>query len=171
MMQKIKGKQEKSIYYGLGFPIELTDFPMLEIDGEWVPRVNYNKLDDMMAIGVPLKPARLTGHEVRFLRLRLGYSHQEFAGLFESTRQDVIKWEKSGDGITKMKWPTEKDLRLRVLARENLQPSLFRKAHELLNSAIDASDKPEIRQVPKAAVSRAKSRLASDYLAGLSHHC
>ncbi len=129
--------EKEFVFHGLGFPVALKNVPMIKLDGEWVPDVNYDQIEDAMAIAVALKPARLTGDEVRFVRLRYGLSPREFAELFEYTRPGILKWEACGNKPTGMNWSTEKDLRLHVLARENLKPTLFRKVYDLFKNVSD----------------------------------
>lgn len=120
------------IYHGLGFPVVLVGAPMRQIRGERVPYLDFNALEAAMALAVALKPVRLTGSEVRFLRLHLGLGMADFAALFDVTRQAAMKWEAYGAGFTRMGWSAEKDLRLHVLDRTGIAAPAFRKAFERL---------------------------------------
>jgi DNA-binding transcriptional regulator YiaG len=122
----------KLVYNGLGFPVVLHGFRTIEMCGEMVPDINYNQLENVMALAVALKKGRLTGNEVKFLRLHLRMNMEKFAELFENTRQAVAKWERAGDAATKMAWPAEKDLRLHVLAKMKVSAPTFRKAFDAL---------------------------------------
>src|SRR5437016_1323614 len=109
----MKPKLQKAYsYYGLGFPVVLQNVPMIKIRGEWVPDFDFEQVEDEMAIAVPLKPTRLTGNEIRFLRLRYQLSPSKFAQIFECSRPCVLKWEAYKDLQTNMAWSTEKDIRL-----------------------------------------------------------
>jgi DNA-binding transcriptional regulator YiaG len=143
-------------YDGLGFRVRLTDVPMLKIAGESVPDVDYNRLEGVMAICVPLKPAPLTGHEIRFLRRHLALSQQGFAENLGVTRQAVIKWEKTGDSRTGMESPTEKALRLFVLHKKNLSASLVHQALSLIFSARHATPKRYAYTLPAGRLSEQK---------------
>lgn len=119
-------------YYGLGFRVDLLDVPMIEFDGERVPDIDFNKIEAIMAVLLPLKPAALTGHEVRFLRHRLGLKQDQFGERLGVVRQRVIAWERAGDDPTGMEPSTEKVLRLICLQKEGIQPGLLAKATDLI---------------------------------------
>lgn len=120
----------------LGFPIVLLDAPMEKIRGEWAPAINFDALENAMALYIPLKRARLTGQELRFLRLHLNMSQEEFGAQFEYTRQGVKKWEDVGAALPPIKWSTERDVRLFALSRhiksQELEPAAFLRAYERL---------------------------------------
>lgn len=122
--------QKTFTYHGLGFPLLLTDVPMVKLRGAWAPDVDYSELEEKMALAVPLKTARLTGDEIRFLRLHLGLSLSALARQLGLTHQAVAKWEKAGAEVTNMSWSTEKDFRLFVLARKEVGDRLFRQAYD-----------------------------------------
>lgn len=107
--------QKEFVDLGFGFPIQLRQVPMIKVRGVWTPQVNYEQLAQAALKALCFKPARLTGHEVRFIRLQLGMTLEEFADRFCVTHPSVIKWEKQGDEPTKMQWCTEKDIRLSLL--------------------------------------------------------
>lgn len=120
----------------LGFPMLLLDVPMEKLRGEWAPAINFDLLEDAMGICVPLKRARLSGNELRFLRLHLNMSQEEFGAQFEYTRQGVKKWEAIGNALPPLKWSTERDIRLFALnwqiRNKSLDPAFFYRAYELL---------------------------------------
>lgn len=97
---------------GFGFPVRLRDVPMVHIRGVWTPNVDHNVLAHEVLRALCLKPARLTGNEVRFIRLHHGLTLAQFAERFGVSHPAVIKWERAGDKSTNMQWSTEKDLRL-----------------------------------------------------------
>lgn len=123
------------IYEGLGFPVCLQNCPMVKVCGEWVPAIDFPKLQDAMATAVPLKPARLTGAEVRFLRSHFDMTLQELADEFGLTRQAVSKWEKNGQEFTGMALPTERDFRVFALIRLNIKPEYLVRARQLMRSS------------------------------------
>lgn len=126
----------------LGFPIILRNVAMEKVRGEWVPAINYNLLENAMGISVPLKRTRLTGNELKFLRLHFGMSQVEFGEQFEYTRQGVKKWEDSGNAIPPLKWSTERDIRLyalnRALKAMSFDPAVFFQAYEVLSKKVPA---------------------------------
>ncbi len=86
-----------------------------------------------------LKPSRLTGNEVHFLRLFLEMTLVHFAERFDVTHPAVLKWENSENHATGMSWTTEKDLRLFALTK--LAPSAKKFVAEYEQLAEVASDK------------------------------
>ncbi len=104
--------QDQFIDYGCGFPIILRHVPMLKIDGKWVPNINYNKFEKVVLLMLCHKQAKLTGSEVRFIRLHLGMTLDVFAKRFGVKHPTVIKWENFKDNHTNMSLGTEKDIRL-----------------------------------------------------------
>lgn len=106
--------------HGFGFPVTLMNVPMIEIRGELAPDVDQKELQEQIVNALVLKPARLTGNEIRFLRLFANMTLQEFAGRFAVSHPAVLKWEKSDNSATSMTWTTEKDIRLFVFSL--LQP-------------------------------------------------
>ena len=104
--------QKESIDYGFGFPIRLRNVPMVKIRGVWTPDLNYEELADAVVKALCFKPVRLTGNEVRFIRLKSQITLQDFAARFGVTHPSVMKWEKQADEPTRMSWSTEKDIRL-----------------------------------------------------------
>ena len=107
--------QKEFVDLGFGFPVRLRQVPMIRVRGVWTPQVNYEQLAQATLKALCFKPARLTGNEVRFIRLQLRLTLEEFATRFGVTHPSVIKWEKQGDEPTKMQWCTEKDIRLSLL--------------------------------------------------------
>ena len=108
--------QDQLIDYGCGFPILLRHVPMVKIDGKWVPNINYNKLEKIVSMMLCHKQAKLTGHEIRFIRLYLGMTLDSFAKRFGVKHPTVIKWENFKDKRTNMSLGTEKDIRLCLIS-------------------------------------------------------
>ena len=104
--------QKEFIDHGAGFPVRLCNVPMVKVRGVWTPELDYEKLADAVVKALCFKPVRLTGNEVRFMRLTSTMTLQGFAARFGVTHPSVIKWEKQADEPTRMSWSTEKDIRL-----------------------------------------------------------
>jgi len=121
-------------YYGLGFLVNLKDVPLREIEGQLVPDVRFNKVEECMALVVPLKPAPLSGNEFRFVRRHLGWTQEDVAGKLAVTRQAVIGWERQGDASTRMEPSTEKVFRVLALDAQGIAPELFKRAFDLIFS-------------------------------------
>ena len=115
-------------YWGLGFRINLRNVPMMQFDGEWVPDVKYQEIEDGVAFALSLKPASLTGAEVHFLRRHLGLTLDQLAARLGVTRQGVCKWEHRGETETGMGAATEKLLRMLVLEAKGVSGEFFKQA-------------------------------------------
>ena len=107
--------QQSVVYEGFGFPVDLVDVPMIKIWGSWIPEMDYNEVSQRLLEAVALKPARLTGSEVRFIRHMFSMSLPRFAKRFGVTHPAVLKWERTSNKATAMRWAVEKDIRLEVL--------------------------------------------------------
>jgi hypothetical protein len=117
-------KKVKKLFvdHALGFPVTLINVPMIKVRGAWTPDINYNAFEKTVLHILCWKPARLTGNEIRFIRLHFEMTLQAFAKRFAVTHAAVIKWEKNGNRPTPMNWTTEKDLRLFVLTKLSTNP-------------------------------------------------
>ncbi len=126
---------------GFGFPVTLLNVPMIEVRGEWVPSVNQRQLQEHVIEALVLKPSRLTGSEIRFIRLFTGLNLEGFATRFDVTHPAVLKWERAKNHATTMNWTTEKDIRLFALAKLHPKAQAFVVAYEQLIEV--ASEKSE----------------------------
>lgn len=108
--------QDQFIDYGCGFPILLRHVPMIKIDGKWIPNINYSKLEKIVSMMLCRKQTKLTGHEIRFIRLYLEMTIDAFAKRFGVKHPTVIKWENFKDKSTNMSLGTEKDIRLCLIS-------------------------------------------------------
>lgn len=145
-MLKKKTKIEKYLIdTGFGFPVVLLNVPMVEVRGIWTPDIDYNKLTNEVLKSLAVKPARLTGNEVRFIRLTFEMTLKEFATRFYVTHPCVINWEKEKGNPTGMNWITEKDIRLFVFDKITEKDD-FRQIYERLELEPqgDFDKKPEI---------------------------
>jgi len=134
-MPKMKRKtSSRVVYHGFGFPVTLVHVPIVYLRGAWTPDVNYEHLQRSLLRALAEKPARLSGGEVRFIRLAAAMTLQEFAKRFGVTHPAVMKWERAGTRSTTMGWSTEKDIRLDVMSRLQEQPGRFFKIYRKLES-------------------------------------
>ena len=107
---------EEYIEYGCGFPIRLINVPMIEDEGEWIPDIDYNKLDKLVLLEICKMPYRLTGNQIRFIRLYFEKTLEAFAAMLKVKHSTVMHWEKKRHG-TNITWGTELAIRLFVLYR------------------------------------------------------
>lgn len=143
-MNKTK-KEKLFIDTGFGFPVALLNVPMIEIRGVLTSDIDYIKLSDEVLKSLVLKKSRLTGNELRFIRLTFEMNLKEFANRFYVTHPCIINWEKEKNNKTGMNWITEKDIRLFVYNKITKKEDLRHIYEKLEKEPNDSSDKnPEI---------------------------
>ena len=98
-----------------GFPVVLKRVPMRNIRGVWVLDVNHQELKRQIFTELIFKKSRLTGNEVRAIRLYFEMTSSEFGQRFNVSHVAVLKWAAQGDSPTKMRWSQEKDIRQQVI--------------------------------------------------------
>lgn len=127
-------KKIQKIYqdHGFGFKVTLLNVPLIEVRGEWVPAVDQKDLQERVVEALVLKHSRLTGDEIRFLRLYSGMTLEQFAVRFDVTHPAVLKWERTKNKATGMGWTTEKDIRLFALTILSPKPRDFLFVYEKL---------------------------------------
>lgn len=124
--------QKQFTYHGLGFPVVLEDVPVVRIDGQWAPEINYKTLQECMVVALACKHSRLTGDEIRFLRRYFDMTLEQFASLFDYSYQAVMKWEARKDAPAEMLWPAELALRLFALERMGMSGDQFLRAYSTI---------------------------------------
>lgn len=130
MKKKIAAQFE---YDGLGFPIMLLNFPLVEVRGVQVPDIDYNQLQRNVLLALCRKPLPFTGNEVRFIRQYLQMTYTEFAKRFGVTHASVIHWEKSKNSFAKIIPTTELCIRLCILDVLHAKDKLFRETFRNFN--------------------------------------
>jgi len=101
----------------LGFPVCFAKVQMVKLRGKWIPDINISKVSDLLFRSLPSKEVRLSGNEIRFVRLKLDMTLEKFGNEFNVSHVTVMNWEKVGDEPTKMKWAIEKDIRLFIRSK------------------------------------------------------
>ena len=124
----------KYIDRGFGFPIVLEDLSMVKIRGEWTPQIDYIALAKVVLHKLSQLEGRLTGNQVKFIRLQLEMKLQDFAERFAVTHPAVLKWERAREKPTGMAWSTEKDIRLSITDFLSTSPNEFKKLYKRLES-------------------------------------
>ena len=115
-MRKTKIEKE-FIDIGFGFPVRIHNAKMVEIRNEWMLEINYVKLANTVLKALANKKSKLTGNELRFIRLKFEMTLEEFAKRFYVSHPTVIKWESKKDMPTNINWSTEKDIRLFIYTK------------------------------------------------------
>jgi DNA-binding transcriptional regulator YiaG len=106
--------EKRYTYTGLGFPIELYDVEMIEINGKFHPKIDVRKVADQAIESLVTKKTRFTGNQVRFIRTYFSMSLRTFAKVVNESHMAVKKWENFGDNSTKMDANIESMLRLYI---------------------------------------------------------
>lgn len=137
-------KKVQKVYHdhGFGFPVTLLNLPLIEARGEWVPAINQKDLQTLVVNALVLKKCRLTGDEIRFIRLFSKMTLEKFAQRFDVTHPAVLKWERSKEHATGMSWTTEKDIRLFALNNLQPKPKQFVAVYEKLTEVTPAKTIP-----------------------------
>lgn len=104
------------LYEGLGFPIELENVEMININDEWHPKIDVHYIADEIIKKLAAQEERLTGNQVKFIRSYFSMPLRQFGEtVVHESHTAVSKWEKYGDDITNMNENTEQVLRLYII--------------------------------------------------------
>ncbi|QDP73477.1 hypothetical protein FOG18_13335 [Legionella israelensis] len=103
-------------YEGLGFPIELENIEIINISGEWQPKIDVRAVADKAIKQLAVQETPLTGNQVKFIRSYFSMPLREFAEkVVHESQKAVSEWEKKGNGPTNMNESTEQMLRLYII--------------------------------------------------------
>ena len=144
--------QKVFVCYGCGFPVKLLNVPMIKVRGIWTPNINYNHLTETVLKALYIKPARLTGNEIRFIRLHFEMTLQAFARRFGVSHVAVIKWQEMKNRPTTMNWATEKDLRLFIYTKLKITPRELIDLYQFLEEIKPRKQTPLQLDIEKIAV-------------------
>ncbi len=140
------------VYKELGFPILLVDPPMVEVRGEQVPEVNLKALQEFAFRLLVVKPARLTGAEVRFVRKYLRLRQADLARVLNMANHSVVsQWDSREDEFTGMEYNTEVLLRVWMAAKAGLGDQLMDLVEDKLKNLTPAKGEPLMVDLPRAA--------------------
>lgn len=68
---------------------------MIFIDGDWHPKIDLQKLADVVIAKIAIQESRLTGNQVKFIRSYYSMSLRDFAEkVVHESHMAVSKWEK-----------------------------------------------------------------------------
>lgn len=113
------------LYEGLGFPIELENVEMININNEWHPQIDVRYVADEIIKKLATQKERLTGNQVKFIRTYFSMPLREFGEtVVHEPHTDVSEWEKCGDEITSMNENTEQVLRIYSIEQTQTKPKL-----------------------------------------------
>lgn len=128
----------------LGFPILLVNPRMVEVRGERVPDVNMKELQEAAFRLLIVKPGRLTGSEVRFIRKHLRMRQADLARLLNMANHSVVsQWEGREDDPAGMDYNTEVLLRVWMAAKVGQGDRLLELLEDKLkNLSVEGSREP-----------------------------
>lgn len=90
-------------YQGLGVPVKLKQVKLVNIRGDWYPKIDVEQVAAELFESL-LKKARttpLTGEEIEFIRIHLNLSQTQFSQTLEIARATLARWEKAGAQVPK----------------------------------------------------------------------
>lgn len=120
--------------HGFGFPVVLEDVSMIKVRGKWTPEIDYNLLAKEVLRCLAELDGRLTGNQVKFIRLQMEMTLEQFAKRLGLSHPAVLKWEKKGDAPTGMNWSNEKDIRLFIAMNLSKAKKPFFDLYEFLET-------------------------------------
>jgi DNA-binding transcriptional regulator YiaG len=139
---------KKFMYDGLGFPIELLNVQLVNINGDWVPKIDVRQVANEAIKKLSTQESRLTGNQVKFIRSYFSMPLREFGKkVVHETHAAVKKWESKGDEITSMNENTEQVLRLFIIEQTSTPKSDFYKVFQQSKRFFGKNDKPEILHI------------------------
>ena len=125
--------------HGFGFPVRISNAPMIKVRGIWALNVNQNELTTAAALALSHEKSLLTGNQLKFIRYFFKMTLKKFGDRFGVAHSTVINWEKKGDQPTKMEWGTEKDLRMEVMHH------VYKNPEKIGDLFVELSEKPRAK--------------------------
>jgi DNA-binding transcriptional regulator YiaG len=121
------------VYEGLGFPFLLHNVEVVKLQGELHPKIDVRKVADIAIKTLVLQKNRLTGNQIKFIRIYLAMSLRKFAALVNESHMAVKKWENFKDETTNMDRNIEIMIRLHVYNEIIIKKSSNKKNKDKLN--------------------------------------
>lgn len=142
-MQKREKIAEQFVYDGLGFPVILDKVSLHNIRGEWLPKIDIERLADIVFKALPSKPSKFTGNEIKFIRTYLDESKSSFGAIFKLSHTAIAKWEKSCNDYAPIAPAQEIAIRLYLKDYMNVSAKDFYKAYKTIESSVYIEEKEE----------------------------
>lgn len=108
----IKKLMKTHTYDGFGFPIELHNVEMIMVNGEYAPKIDIRSLADKVIKNLVLQKTKLTGNQIKFIRIYFSKSLREFGKIVNESHTAVQKWEYFKNKSTNMDPNIEARIRL-----------------------------------------------------------
>lgn len=96
----------------LGLPLIIKGVPVIKIDGHEVLDIDYSKISEFLFVALIMKPMPLSGAEIRFMRIFMGFTLEALATKLHVTHPTILSWEKCENDFTKMTDTTEAMFRI-----------------------------------------------------------
>jgi DNA-binding transcriptional regulator YiaG len=113
-------KLKDIVYHGLGFPVIIRNCPVAKIRGAESPDVDFNKLMSAVFNLLIVKPGRLSGSQVKFIRSFLELSQVEFGRILNQKGHSIVStWETKKAEFTGMDLNTEIILRQKMAQKSH----------------------------------------------------
>lgn len=91
---KIKRVMKKYIFKGFGFPVELSNVPIIEVMGDEAPYIKYNMLSEIVLREIIFNVnIKITGNHIKFIRQSLNKSLREFSNDLELSHEKLRRIE------------------------------------------------------------------------------
>lgn len=91
---KIKRVMKKYIFNGFGFPVELSNVPIIEVMGDEAPYIKYNMLSEIVLREIIFNVnIKITGNHIKFIRQSLNKSLREFSNDLELSHEKLRRIE------------------------------------------------------------------------------
>ncbi len=103
---------ENYIFSGFGFDILLKNVVIKEAHGEEYPDINMNELKLMTAKALLIRPVKMTGYQIKFLRTFLKLSFDSLAEKIDTAASTIRSWEKKGKDVSGLSIEHEKAFRI-----------------------------------------------------------
>ena len=128
---------------GCGFPVILEGAKLIQVLGHWALKIKYNQLEKEVLRRLINYNYRLTGNQVRFIRLYFNLNLKDFGKRLGVSHVAVLKWEKTKNAETGMAWCIEKDIRLYAQTQLSKQAKELARTYQLLEDVPKSSNMKE----------------------------
>jgi hypothetical protein len=94
MKSKIQDEYVTEIF---GFPVKILNCPMVEFEGQWLPKIDHERMGNLLFIELLKSKHRLTGHQVRFMREHLRLKQTDMKALCGWDQSNMSRTEANED--------------------------------------------------------------------------
>lgn len=139
------------LFMELGFPVKLINPPMARVHGKLVPDINMRDLQHAVFGLLVVKPSRLTGAQVRFIRKHVRLRQSDLAEVLNlANHSPVSQWESREDEPAGMDYNTEVLLRIWMSTKDGHEHRIMELLESKLKRLEPTSQEPLEVQIPTA---------------------